>query len=249
LAGYGFAQVQLSWHTYLGARYDYAQDIADDRLATQLVAGYLSYYTSEFLRFRAGYEHRWSDIPAQDGVNSFIAEVNVVFGSHPTEPYWVTLIGDSCASSTRLISTLALALAATGASPAAPPAKKISVVTTLGVLQGRARSAAPVTSPAVSQPGPHTRSPSCLQARGQERQPVRRAGLARHPGRAGVDASGQPRHPPRQKGRVIASGGHRDWAAARRRAKAGRGPSLTAIRTSGSTRSTPSSSRPTSPPG
>lgn len=89
LAGYGFAQLQLDWHTYLGARYDYAQDIADDRLATQVVAGYLSYYTSEFLRFRAGYEHRWSDIAAQDGINSFIAEVNVVFGSHPTEPYWV----------------------------------------------------------------------------------------------------------------------------------------------------------------
>ena len=89
LAGYGFAQVQLSWHTYLGGRYDYAQDIVDDHLATQVVAGYLSYYTSEFLRFRAGYEHRWSDVPAQDGVNSFIAEVNVVFGSHPTEPYWV----------------------------------------------------------------------------------------------------------------------------------------------------------------
>ena len=89
MAWYGFAQVQLSWHTYLGGRYDYAQDIADAHLATQLVAGYLSYYTSEFLRFRAGYEHRWSDIPAQDGVNSFIAEVNIVFGSHPTEPYWV----------------------------------------------------------------------------------------------------------------------------------------------------------------
>jgi hypothetical protein len=88
-AGYGFAQVQLSWHTYAGARYDYAQDIVDDRLATQVAAGYLTYYTSEFLRFRAGYEHRWSDVPAEDGVNSFIAEVNVVFGSHPTEPYWV----------------------------------------------------------------------------------------------------------------------------------------------------------------
>jgi hypothetical protein len=89
LAGFAFAQVQLSWHLYLGGRYDYAQDIADDSLVTQVGAGYLSYYTSEFLRFRAGYEHRWSDDPAQDGRNSFIAEVNVVFGSHPTEPYWV----------------------------------------------------------------------------------------------------------------------------------------------------------------
>ena len=89
LAWYGFAQVQLDWHTYLGARYDYAQDITNDQLSTKVAAGYLSYYTSEFLRFRAGYEHRWSDIATQDGVNSFIAEVNVVFGSHPTEPYWV----------------------------------------------------------------------------------------------------------------------------------------------------------------
>jgi len=88
-AGYGFAQVQLDWHTYLGARYDYAQDITNPQLATQVAAAYLSYYTSEFLRFRAGYEHRWSDVPADSGINSFIAEVNVVFGSHPTEPYWV----------------------------------------------------------------------------------------------------------------------------------------------------------------
>jgi hypothetical protein len=89
VAWYGFAQVQLSWHVYLGARYDYAQDIADPSIVTQVAAGYLSYYTSEFLRFRAGYEHRWSDVAADDGIDSFIAEVNVVFGSHPTEPYWV----------------------------------------------------------------------------------------------------------------------------------------------------------------
>jgi hypothetical protein len=89
LAWFGFAQVQLSWHVYLGGRYDYTQDIADPNLTTQVAAGYLSYYTSEFLRFRAGYEHRWSDVPVDNGTNSFIAEVNVVFGSHPTEPYWV----------------------------------------------------------------------------------------------------------------------------------------------------------------
>jgi hypothetical protein len=65
------------------------QDIQDTSLTTQVAAGYLSYYTSEFLRFRAGYEHRWSDVAADNGINSFIAEVNVVFGSHPTEPYWV----------------------------------------------------------------------------------------------------------------------------------------------------------------
>jgi hypothetical protein len=86
---FAFAQYQLSWHAYVGARYDYAQDIADPSIETHVAAGYLSYYTSEFLRFRAGYERRWSDVAADDGVDSFLAEVNVVFGSHPTEPYWV----------------------------------------------------------------------------------------------------------------------------------------------------------------
>jgi len=89
LAWFAFAQYQLSWHVYAGARYDHVQDIADDHLTTQVAAGYLTYYTSEFFRFRAGYEHRWSEVPADNNVNSFIAEVNVVFGSHPTEPYWV----------------------------------------------------------------------------------------------------------------------------------------------------------------
>ncbi len=89
LAWYAFAQYQASWHVYLGARYDYAQDIVDTDVATQLVAGYISYYTSEFLRFRLGYEHRWSDNPVEDNVDSVLAEVNVVFGSHPIEPYWV----------------------------------------------------------------------------------------------------------------------------------------------------------------
>ncbi len=89
LAAFAFAQYQLSWHVYAGGRYDYAEDIVDPTKTTQVAAGYLSYYTSEFLRFRAGYEHRWSDNPAEDGVDSVIAEINVVFGSHPTEPYWV----------------------------------------------------------------------------------------------------------------------------------------------------------------
>jgi hypothetical protein len=88
-AWYAFAQYQLTWHLYAGARYDYTEKAADDSLATTAAAAYLSYYTSEFLRFRVGYEHRTSDIPAEDGVDSLLFEVNVVIGSHPTEPYWV----------------------------------------------------------------------------------------------------------------------------------------------------------------
>lgn len=89
MAWYAFGQYQLSWHTYLGARYDDAESPLDGLTRTRVAAGYLSYYTSEFLRFRVGYEHRWSDDPADDGGNTLFTEVNVVFGSHPTEPYWV----------------------------------------------------------------------------------------------------------------------------------------------------------------
>jgi len=88
-AAFGFAQYQLTWHTYVGGRYDYVRHIDDDDLATQVAAAYVSYYTSEFLRFRLGYEYQMSDIPALDGVSTGIAEVNFVLGSHPTEPYWV----------------------------------------------------------------------------------------------------------------------------------------------------------------
>ena len=86
---YAFLQYQLSWHLYAGVRYDWLEDMSNTDLQTSVKAFYLTYYTSEFLRFRVGYEHRESDIAAQDGINTFLIEVNMVFGSHPTEPYWV----------------------------------------------------------------------------------------------------------------------------------------------------------------
>jgi len=38
---------------------------------------------------RLSYEHRWSSILAENKRNSFFAELNWVFGSHPPEPFWV----------------------------------------------------------------------------------------------------------------------------------------------------------------
>lgn len=86
---FGYTQYQLSWWLYAGVRYDQIEEPQDISLKTSSISGYLSYYTTEFLRFRLGYEHRKSDIRVQDNVNSGIFEVNFVFGSHPTEPYWV----------------------------------------------------------------------------------------------------------------------------------------------------------------
>jgi hypothetical protein len=86
---YGYLQYQTSYWLYLGLRYDWVEEPSNDRLVTRSIGTYASYYTTEFLRLRLGFEHRWSDISVQNNVNTALLEVNLVFGSHPTEPYWV----------------------------------------------------------------------------------------------------------------------------------------------------------------
>ncbi len=86
-----YLQYQFSYWTYVGVRYDWLQEPTNNALQTKAFSVYLSYYTTEFLRFRVGFEHKDSQILAPNlvPVNSGIFEVNFVFGSHPTEPYWV----------------------------------------------------------------------------------------------------------------------------------------------------------------
>jgi hypothetical protein len=86
---YVWSQYQLSQNLYVGARYDVHQSFPDDSLTSRQIGAYLTYYTTEFLRFRLGAEHTRSDDPAVNGLNSLLFEINIVFGSHPTEPYWV----------------------------------------------------------------------------------------------------------------------------------------------------------------
>ena len=77
---FAYTQYQLSWWLYAGLRYDWIEEPLDDRLKTSSIAAYLSYYTTEFLRFRLGFEHHKSDIAPLDNINSGIFEVNLVFG-------------------------------------------------------------------------------------------------------------------------------------------------------------------------
>jgi hypothetical protein len=86
---YAYTQYQTSYWLYLGLRYDWLQEPSDEHLITKSWSAYASYYTTEFLRFRLGFEHRQSDIAEQNDVNTLMLEINFVFGSHPTEPYWV----------------------------------------------------------------------------------------------------------------------------------------------------------------
>jgi hypothetical protein len=83
-----FTQWQFDRRTYAGVRYDNTDTLRGGLRRTS-VTPYLSYYFSEFLRFRVNYEHRWSDLEEEDARNSAFLELNWVFGSHPPEPFWV----------------------------------------------------------------------------------------------------------------------------------------------------------------
>jgi hypothetical protein len=86
---FAFAQYQLTRTVYLGVRWDDTASIVDDSLRRRAMGGYATWYTSEFLRFRLGYEHRLSDVEEEDGRDTIFAELNFVFGAHPPEPFWV----------------------------------------------------------------------------------------------------------------------------------------------------------------
>jgi hypothetical protein len=86
--GFGFAQYQLNQWTYLGLRYDY-RNLANNKEGNgHGVGAYLTYYTTEFLRLRVGYEVMGEKDFSKPS-NNLLFEINFVFGSHPVEPYWV----------------------------------------------------------------------------------------------------------------------------------------------------------------
>ena len=84
-----FNQWQFDRRKYAGVRWDQTDTLFNPGLKRHSLTTYLSYYFSEFLRFRINYEHRWSDLFTEDKRNSVFLELNWVFGSHPPEPFWV----------------------------------------------------------------------------------------------------------------------------------------------------------------
>ncbi|MDP7036253.1 MAG: hypothetical protein QF752_17370 [Planctomycetota bacterium] len=85
---YSALQHQFLKNFYAGARFDYlsgAPNSENDWHHKEAI--YLSYYTSEFLRFRLGYEHEEENNGFDNDTLMF--QVTWVFGSHAVEPYWV----------------------------------------------------------------------------------------------------------------------------------------------------------------
>ena len=55
-----FNQWQFNRRTYAGLRYDYTDLLVNSDLQAQSLTPYVTYYFSEFLRFRVNYQHAWA---------------------------------------------------------------------------------------------------------------------------------------------------------------------------------------------
>ncbi len=83
--GYLLAQQQLNRDWYTGIRLDYTENPDDDSRHAWAVTPYVSWYWSEFLRFRVMYQHKDGDVPAED---ILYFQATWIFGAHPPHPYW-----------------------------------------------------------------------------------------------------------------------------------------------------------------
>lgn len=82
---YFLAQQQLNRDWYAGARFDWTENPDDPGQEVWGVSPYVSWYWSEFLRFRLEYQHLDGDVSDRDVV---MFQVTWIFGAHPPHPYW-----------------------------------------------------------------------------------------------------------------------------------------------------------------
>lgn len=86
--GFVWSQFSLLPSTFLGFRYDIAPKKPFSKM-TSAISSYITYYTSEFFKFRFGYEHAMPSINNIKGDDRFFLSMNFVLGAHPSEPYVV----------------------------------------------------------------------------------------------------------------------------------------------------------------
>ncbi len=85
LGAYGYGQYQFGKRWYAGFRGDWTEFPDSANRDAWSVSSYLSFYTTEFLRLRVGFEHTEED--GQDPLDTLFYQLTFVFGSHPVEPY------------------------------------------------------------------------------------------------------------------------------------------------------------------
>lgn len=89
MGNFTWAQMNLFGATFAGLRYDVAPQEEDMLKFQHAIGGYLSHYTTEFLRFRLGYEHVMPEINSLSGDHRVMLSMLFILGSHPAEPYFV----------------------------------------------------------------------------------------------------------------------------------------------------------------
>jgi hypothetical protein len=82
---YLLLQQQLNRDWYTGVRLDWTQNAVADTQEVWGVSPYMSWYWSEFLRFRLEYQYKAGDTPTE---NNLYFQATWVFGAHPPHPYW-----------------------------------------------------------------------------------------------------------------------------------------------------------------
>jgi hypothetical protein len=82
---YLLAQQQVNRDWYLGCRLDWTQNALDEHEEVWGVSPYVSWYWSEFLRWRLEYQHKDGDVKRED---TLYIQATWIFGAHPPHPYW-----------------------------------------------------------------------------------------------------------------------------------------------------------------
>lgn len=86
---YSWAQARIFSGTFFGLLYDLAPKKEELEKFEHSVGGFLTYYSSEFLRFRLGYEHVMPNTNSFKGEERLMLSMIFILGSHPMEPYFI----------------------------------------------------------------------------------------------------------------------------------------------------------------
>jgi hypothetical protein len=84
---FSWVQARLIGSTFAGIRWDLAPH--EEEHYQHALGAYIGFYTTEFLRFRLGYEHVMPKLSSFSGDHRLMLSMNFVLGAHPVEPYFV----------------------------------------------------------------------------------------------------------------------------------------------------------------
>jgi hypothetical protein len=88
---YVLGQMRLNRQWFAGCRYDISEFPERDG-RQQAITPYLTWFLSEFNRFRLQYQYLWQDLEADgcEDVHTVWLQLVFAFGAHPPEPYYMT---------------------------------------------------------------------------------------------------------------------------------------------------------------